>query len=116
MASDADYTGQIEGGGSEERGSSSATGTMSFRLVTEGDTATRVSTGIAYKLTGPLAQFARPALVTGVLAEIGSAFATNLNRTLSGEQGGAPVQHKLSALLLLRALLESWIGRILKRS
>jgi aerobic carbon-monoxide dehydrogenase small subunit len=114
--SDADYTGQIEGGGSEERGSSNATGKMTFRLVTEGDTGTRVSTEIAYKLTGPLAQFARPALVTGILAEIGSAFATNLDRGLSGEEGGAAVQRKLSALLLLRALLEGWIRRIFKRS
>jgi aerobic carbon-monoxide dehydrogenase small subunit len=114
-ASDADLSGEVEGAGREQRGTSNATGRMTFKLSPEGGDATRVSTEITYKLTGPLAQFARPSLVTGVLSEIGSAFASNLDRTLSGELGATLVERKLSVWSVLRALLQSWITRLFKR-
>jgi carbon-monoxide dehydrogenase small subunit len=106
MISDSDRSGTLSGSGRERQGASQASGQMQFGVTPDG-TSSIVSVEMAYKLTGPLAQFARPALVTGLINEIGSNFAGNLDRTLSGGDGVVRPQAKFGFLFLLRALWQS---------
>jgi aerobic carbon-monoxide dehydrogenase small subunit len=109
-ASSPTRTGEIIGEGSEKRGTSRASGRMFFRAEPESVDGTRVSIEMSYKLTGPLAQFARPTLVAGIISETGTIFANNLNNILSGHRSLAG-PHALGLRFVLRAL---WQGLLRK--
>jgi aerobic carbon-monoxide dehydrogenase small subunit len=97
-------TGEIIGEGNEKRGVSRASGRMFFSASHESAEATRVSVEVSYKLTGPLAQFARPTLVAGIISEVGTVFAANLNNIVSGRHFSA----KSRTLGLRVALMALW--------
>jgi aerobic carbon-monoxide dehydrogenase small subunit len=99
-------TGEIIGEGNEKRGVSRASGRMFFSASPESAEATRVSVEVSYKLTGPLAQFARPTLVAGIVSEVGTVFAANLNNIVCGRSSSAAPR----ALGLRFALMALWQG------
>jgi len=101
---EANRSGEIVGVGEEQRGASRASGRMSFRLTPEEANATRIAVEIGYRLTGPLAHFARPALVAGIASEVGAAFASNLDCVLRGREIDRASTRGLGASAFLRPL------------
>ncbi len=114
LTSDADYSGHIKGTGSDGRAGAKATGEMSFHLTPVDEASTLVEANVAYKLTGALAQFGRPSIVRGIVTEIGSIFATNIDRALAGEGAAAStVMRKIGVGSIVGAILRSWIAALL---
>jgi aerobic carbon-monoxide dehydrogenase small subunit len=111
--SDADYSGHLRGTGQDARAGARAAGEMQFRLKPAGAAGTLVEAEIGYKLTGALAQFGRPSLVRSVVTEVGSIFATNLDRVLAGEEAGGTAATKgLRVAVILRAIVLNWVSAL----
>jgi carbon-monoxide dehydrogenase small subunit len=112
----------VEGRGGDRSSGSSAEGSVDYRLTpveaAAGQEATRVDVTIAYRLTGPLAQFGRSGLIRDLVRRIGEAFAQNLDAKLR-DPGAALPQATLGGLALfarvladrLRAMLARLLGR-----
>ncbi len=111
ITSDADYSGQIQGTGHDGRAGAKATGEMRFDLIPVDQASTRVEANVSYKLTGALAQFGRPSIVRGIVTEIGSVFATNLDRAVAGEDATATMR-KLGIGSIVGAILRAWIATL----
>ena len=79
---DAAMSGRVTGGG-RDGGGSAASGTLSFRIRPDGSGA-RLETAIDYRLTGPLAQFGRSALVEDFIQAMLEDFARNIEARLAG--------------------------------
>jgi carbon-monoxide dehydrogenase small subunit len=86
-------------------GANGAEGAVSWRVEPEG-AGSRLHLELAWRLSGPLAQFSRPALVRGVVAGLAADFARNLEKTARGEAARAP-----SAWALLLRVLRGWLRR-----
>jgi carbon-monoxide dehydrogenase small subunit len=97
-------TGRLRGQGRD--GANGAEGEVEWRLEPEGaGAALRVE--LAWRLTGPLAQFSRPALLRGVVAAMAGEFARNLERQARGEAPAA----QPGLWSLLRAWWKGLFGR-----
>jgi aerobic carbon-monoxide dehydrogenase small subunit len=80
------YSGKITGAGNAIRSNSTTRGTISYRLLSDGDgQSTEVAVTIGYTLTGMLAQFGRPSIVQDFAARLTAAFAQNLEARLGGK-------------------------------
>ena len=74
--------GKLRGQGRD--GANGAEGEVEWRVEAAPDGAT-LQVELGWRLTGPLAQFSRPALLRGVVAAMASGFARNLERQARGE-------------------------------
>ncbi|UPY35708.1 2Fe-2S iron-sulfur cluster-binding protein [Sediminicoccus sp. KRV36] len=74
--------GRLRGQGRD--GANGAEGEVQWRLEPDGE-ASRLLLELGWRLTGPLAQFSRPALLRGVVAAMAADFARNLERQARGE-------------------------------
>ena len=103
------YRGIIEGSGRDQRSATRAKGRIAYRLIEQGDGATRVEIEVAFALAGPLAQFSRAGIVTDLAGRLTAAFAENLQAQLDAEASGqaapAPAEAKLDAGGLLFSVL-----------
>jgi carbon-monoxide dehydrogenase small subunit len=79
---DATRTGRLRGQGRD--GANGAEGEVEWRLE-PGGAGTALQVELGWRLTGPLAQFSRPALLRGVVAAMAGEFARNLERAARGE-------------------------------
>lgn len=79
-------TGRLRGQGRD--GANGAEGEVEWRLTPSG-TGTMLDVELGWRLTGPLAQFSRPALLRGVVAAMAGDFARNLERAARGEAPAA---------------------------
>ncbi|MEI6159413.1 MAG: 2Fe-2S iron-sulfur cluster-binding protein [Roseococcus sp.] len=75
-------TGRLRGQGRD--GANGAEGEVEWRLEPAG-AGSVLQVALGWRLTGPLAQFSRPALLRGVVSAMASDFARNLERQASGE-------------------------------
>lgn len=103
---------RVVGSGNDRGGPTSVKGEVVYRLSEVDAGSTRVDAEIGYAVTGPLAQFGRPALVHGLVAHIGEAFAANLNALADGH---GPVQSQAPDIRLLPmiwSLLVRWLDRL----
>lgn len=96
-------SGVVRGGGGDEFSRSRAEGLIRFGAASSGQAGARLSLDMTYKLSGPLAQFGRPALVEGIVDQLLEKFAANLARASAGETIAAPAS--LGAIGLLVGLL-----------
>lgn len=71
--------------GQGQDGANGAEGEVQWHLEPQGE-GTRLALHLAWRLTGPLAQFSRPALLRGVVALMAGDFARNLERQVRGER------------------------------
>ncbi|KZC97645.1 xanthine dehydrogenase family Fe-S subunit [Oceanibaculum pacificum] len=111
---DASRTGAVKGRGRDAKGGSSATGEIAYAVHPDGQ-GTRIDVEVRYKLTGPLAQFGRSALVTDFARRMTDLFAANLTAMLTGaEQAGKPAE--LSFLSILGAMLKDRLARLFGRN
>ncbi|MBE3638909.1 SRPBCC domain-containing protein, partial [Mangrovicoccus algicola] len=77
-------TGHVAGAGGDSGSRSGARGEIGFALHPEGDAACRLDSRIAYRLTGPLAQLGRPAIVAGIVDRMLQDFAANVAAAAAG--------------------------------
>lgn len=76
------HHGRLRGQGRD--GANGAEGQVEWRLEPDGG-GCRLILDLAWRLTGPLAQFSRPALLRGLVGRMASDFARNLERQTRGE-------------------------------
>ncbi|QQP92800.1 2Fe-2S iron-sulfur cluster binding domain-containing protein (plasmid) [Skermanella sp. TT6] len=82
-------SGTVRGRGGDTRSRSSADGAMDFRVLPDDNGGSRVEVELTYRLKGPLAQFGRPAIVSGVIDRLLSDFAANFSALARGEPAAA---------------------------
>jgi carbon-monoxide dehydrogenase small subunit len=100
-----DFTGMLTGDGQD--GANRLGGEAHFAVIADGEAASTLDLSVTYALRGPLAQFARGAVVQDFADEIVGIFARNLEATLQGR--AAPPARKLGLLgLLWRVLRRRW--------
>nr|WP_240655169.1 SRPBCC domain-containing protein [Rhodovarius crocodyli] len=95
-----EHAGSVRGRGRD--GANAAEGMVEFSLspAAQGSVLDVV---LSWRLTGPLAQFSRPALLRGLVAGLADQFARNLERSARGE---APAKR-----LSIWALIRAWLTR-----
>ncbi len=84
LAYGADFTGEIAGDGRDSATGTRLSGEARFAVAADGEAASTLDLSIDYALRGPLAQFARGAVVQDFAAEIAGIFARNLEAKLQG--------------------------------
>ncbi|MFN3658016.1 MAG: xanthine dehydrogenase family Fe-S subunit [Pseudolabrys sp.] len=110
----ASRSGTIQGSGRDQRSSSATRGVIRYRLLAQGEGATKVELNVGYRLTGPLAQFSRSDLVQDIAGRMIAAFAQNVDARLSGETGPLP-QAELKAGSLVFSVIADRIKAGLRR-
>jgi carbon-monoxide dehydrogenase small subunit len=98
------HHGRLRGQGRD--GANGAAGEVQWRLQPDG-AGTTLILDLAWRLTGPLAQFSRPALLRGMVAGMAGDFARNLERQARGEA----VVAQAGLWAMLRAWLRGVLGR-----
>ncbi|MGQ4273751.1 xanthine dehydrogenase family Fe-S subunit [Terrihabitans sp. B22-R8] len=107
----AQRTGRVIGSGGDPISRSKADGAISFTAEAMDAASSRVAVEIAYKLTGPLSQFGRPAVVADIVDRLLERFATNLAQAAEGHevQASAPI----GGIGFMLRTVWSLLGRIL---
>ena len=82
MLDHAAHRGTLRGRGRD--GANGAEGDVTWKLESSGD-GCLLTIQLGWRLTGPLAQFSRPALLRGVVTAMAADFARNLERVMRGE-------------------------------
>ena len=108
---DSSRTGTVKGRGRDARGGSSAAGEIAYTVLPEGE-GTRIDVTVRYKLTGPLAQFGRSALVTDFARRMTETFAANLTAMLTGGAAQAPAKAELNLASLIWQVLRDRVRRL----
>ena len=104
-------TGTVKGRGRDARGGSSATGEIAYAVQAAGEGAI-IDVEVRYKLTGPLAQFGRSALVTDFARRMTETFASNLTAMLTGGEAQAPAKAELNLAGLIWQVLRDRVRRL----
>ena len=108
---DSSRTGTVKGRGRDARGGSSATGEIAYTVLADGE-GTRIDVEVRYKLTGPLAQFGRSALVTDFARRMTETFAANLTAMLTGGEAQSPAKAELNLASLIWQVLRDRVRRL----
>ncbi|WP_322098628.1 xanthine dehydrogenase family Fe-S subunit [Oceanibaculum sp.] len=108
---DSSRTGTVKGRGRDAKGGSSAAGEIAYTVLAEGE-GTRIDVTVRYKLTGPLAQFGRSALVTDFARRMTETFAANLTAMLTGGEAQAPAKAELNLASLIWQVLRDRLRRL----
>ncbi|MBS0558952.1 MAG: 2Fe-2S iron-sulfur cluster binding domain-containing protein [Proteobacteria bacterium] len=108
-----DRTGTIEGEGQDRASATRLSGSARFAVLPDGASGSVLEIVLAYILRGPLAQFARGAVVQDFAAEIAYLFARNLEARMQGRAAAPAASLGLFALLwrVLRRRLARLLGR-----
>ena len=107
------FTGRATGAGTDRRGGSRSRMTMDYAL-READEGTELSFEADVQLSGPIAQFGRPAIVTETAKHLFSQFAANVEASLDGSDAMSQAS-ELNALKLgskvVGASVKRWMGK-----
>ena len=110
----ASFSGRAEGKGIDKKGGSRSRMTMNYALAENGG-ATDLSIDAEIQLSGPVAQFGRPGIVTETARLLIQQFVTNVEAELNGEGGTPGATRELSALKLggkvVGASVKRWLGK-----
>ena len=108
---DAARSGELAGGADDAATRSTATGAMSFRIVSDGEECV-VHAEIRYRLKGPLAQAGRPAIVASVVDQMLARFADNVTAATTGRTVDARPMNGMQVFLgLVRTAVRRMLGR-----
>jgi uncharacterized protein len=106
------FSGRAEGRGVDKRGGSRSRMAMDYAL-TEVEEGTSLAIEADVQLSGPIAQFGRPAIVTETARMLIDQFVANVEAKLAGTEAGAP--RDLNALALggrvVGASVRRWLGK-----
>lgn len=108
----ATYSGTIQGSGRDQRSSSATRGVIRFRLLSQGQAATKVELNVGYRLTGPLAQFSRSDLIHDIASRIIAVFAQNVEARLSGTGRATPAAELNAGGLFFSVLADRITSRM----
>lgn len=107
------FSGKAEGRGVDKKGGSRSRMTMSYVLAEKGE-ATELALDADVQLSGPVAQFGRPGIVTETAKLLIQQFVANVEAELNGT-GAAEGANELSALKLggkvVGASVKRWLGK-----
>ena len=78
-------TGMVRGNGGDQDKRSAAEGEVRFQALPQPDGSASLKLDITYRLTGPLAQFGRPALVAALVDQMLGVFAERLGQAAEGK-------------------------------
>ena len=107
---EAERSGTLTGAGRDGLSGSRVRAEVGYRVVPDGDAASRVELAIRAILTGPLAQFGRSGIVDDILARIAAEFARALDASLRGEP--APAAAGETSLSMGRLLWSALLARV----
>ncbi|WP_138465960.1 2Fe-2S iron-sulfur cluster-binding protein [Poseidonocella sp. HB161398] len=93
-------TGRVAGQGGDAGSRSSAQGEIGFALAGDGPEACRLSCEIGYRLTGPLAQLGRPAIVAGIVDRMLEDFTANIAAAARGDAPAVAAPPGIAGLIL----------------
>jgi carbon-monoxide dehydrogenase small subunit len=110
---DAARTGSLTGGADDKGTRSAAAGAMMFRVVADSAERCAVHAEIRYRLTGPLAQAGRPAIVADVVDRMLERFNANLVATAGGQIADV---RPIGGLRMLAGLLMQAVRRLARSS
>lgn len=109
----ATYSGRAEGRGVDKKGGSRSRMTMTYALAEKGE-ATELSLDADVQLSGPVAQFGRPGIVSETAKMLIQQFVANVEARLNGDEA-AEGAGELSALKLggkvVGASVKRWLGK-----
>ncbi|MGR3795757.1 xanthine dehydrogenase family Fe-S subunit [Vannielia sp. SX4] len=105
----AEMRGAVAGQGGDGSSRSTARGEVHFALAPSGDAGCDLTCEILYKLSGPLAQVGRPAIVAGVVDRLLADFTANVEAAARGEALTAAAPPGFARLIL--AALRNMVGR-----
>ncbi|MFC3226448.1 2Fe-2S iron-sulfur cluster-binding protein [Marinibaculum pumilum] len=109
-------SGRLAGSGRDAASRSSLLGRLDFALTAEAGGGSRLVLDLRYRLTGPLAQFGRPAIVEGIADRLLADLAAALAARAAGRAPPAAESPKaLGGLRLLGAALAGLVRRALRR-
>lgn len=114
----ATHSGTIEGSGRDQRSRSATRGAIRYRLLPQGERATKVELNVRYRLTGALAQFSRSDLVHDIASRVIATFAQNAEARLTGKTTTAPAAELDAGGLFLSALagrISAFLRRLFER-
>ena len=83
-----------------------------FRLLSQGQAATKVELNVGYRLTGPLAQFSRSDLIHDIASRIIAVFAQNVEARLSGTGRATPAAELNAGGLFFSVLADRITSRM----
>lgn len=108
------FSGKAEGRGIDKKGGSRSRMTMNYVLIDKGD-ATDLAIDAEIQLSGPVAQFGRPGIVTETAKLLIQQFVANIEAELNGDGASAGAAKELSALKLggkvVGASVKRWLGK-----
>lgn len=109
----ATYSGRAEGRGVDKKGGSRSRMTMTYALAEKGES-TELSLDADVQLSGPVAQFGRPGIVSETAKLLIQQFVANVEARLNGDEA-AEGAGELSALKLgskvVGASVKRWLGK-----
>ncbi len=109
----ATFSGKAEGRGIDKKGGSRSRMTMTYALADKDGAATELTVDADIQLSGPVAQFGRPGIVTETAKLLIQQFVANVEAELAGDGGSAAKE--LSALKLggkvVGASVKRWLGK-----
>ncbi|MBL8576372.1 MAG: SRPBCC family protein [Mesorhizobium sp.] len=110
----ANFSGKAEGRGIDKKGGSRSRMTMNYLLLDKGE-ATDLEIEAEVQLSGPVAQFGRPGIVSETAKLLIQQFVSNIEAELNGEGGSAGSAKDISALKLsgkvVGASVKRWLGK-----
>ena len=108
------FSGKAEGRGIDKKGGSRSRMTMNYVLIDKGGV-TDLSVDTEIQLSGPVAQFGRPGIVTETAKLLIQQFVANIEAELNGGGASAGTARDLSALKLggkvVGASVKRWLGK-----
>ncbi|WP_172328481.1 2Fe-2S iron-sulfur cluster-binding protein [Mangrovicoccus sp. HB161399] len=93
-------SGSVAGAGGDQGSRSAAQGEIGFSLAPQGEAACELRCRIAYRLTGPLAQVGRPAIVEGIVDRMLQDFTANVGAAARGEAPAETAAPGIAGLIL----------------
>ena len=109
-----DQKGSATGEGNDQASQSRLSAKMDFAVLEKSADASTIAIDLSYALRGSLAQLGRPAIVSAFAAEIGRAFASNLEARLAGKPAVA-ASSALNGIDLFWSVLKSALRSMLGR-
>jgi carbon monoxide dehydrogenase subunit G len=110
----ASFSGKAEGRGVDKKGGSRSRMTMNYALADKGD-ATDLAIDAEIQLSGPVAQFGRPGIVSETAKLLIQQFVANVEAELNGDGAAGGTAKELSALKLggkvVGASVKRWLGK-----
>lgn len=111
---EAEKSGHVIGRGKDGLSRSQLDGMLDFKVISLPEGGAELTLDMVYKLTGPLSQFSRPALVAEIADRILDQVAASIDALARGQEPDLTTQSNLNGLSLMASVFMGWIKRALR--